>query len=112
VWTTLIFVLWALAALPILLIILVLAAVAYGQYSLWRSIRFASAALCPKCGETIGRAAVLAAKERYREDIQERMKRHPGVKFRLIAKWKVECPACSFSFFFYPAVNKIAGEER
>ena len=99
--------LWTLVALPVLLILVVLAAAVYAQSSFKRSISLAALAPCPKCGKPLGRAAVLAGKERYSQKIQEMMKKHSGVKFRLVAEWEIECPHCGFRLYFYPSRNQI-----
>jgi len=74
--------LWILAALAALSILLVGTAVALGQYLLCRSLRIAAARLCPKCGNPIGRGAV-------------------------VAEWEIECPQCGLRFYFYPGKNRI-----
>jgi hypothetical protein len=100
-------VLWSLLAIPFLLLLLVLAAAVIGQYSLRRSIKTASTSVCPKCGSIVGRYAVLIAKEAYAQKVREIMQQHPGVKFRHIAEWQIECPRCKFKFYFYPIRNKF-----
>jgi hypothetical protein len=35
------------------------------------------------------------------------MKQNPGMKFRLVAEWEIECPHCGFRLYFYPDGNKI-----
>ena len=99
--------LWVLIAIPGLFILLVLAAWASGAYSLRRSIRIASASPCPECGKTIGRASVLAGKDRFSDKIRDMWKQHPGIKFRIIAEWEIECPHCGRRFFFYPDTIRI-----
>ncbi len=96
-----------LVAIPFLLLLLVLGAVVMGQYSLRRSIKKASISAFTKCESMIGRNAVLAAREAYAQKVHEMMPQHPGVKFRQIAEWQIECPRCSFRFYFYPGSNKF-----
>ena len=99
--------LWALIALLFLLILLVFAGAAFGHYSLQRAISVAANAPCPKCGSIVGRIAVLSGRERYAQKIQDMLKQHPGVKFRQIAEWEVDCPHCGFRRFYYPGSKKF-----
>jgi ribosomal protein S27AE len=100
--TTIQILLWGLIALPLLLIALVLGAATFGYYSLRKTIAFAAKSPCPKCGAIIGQAEVLAAKERYAKRVQEMRKQNPGVMFRLVAEWEIECSKCGSKFYFYP----------
>ena len=100
-------VLWVLVALPFALLALVFIAAAIGRRSLERSIRFASTSPCPKCGKAVGRAAVLAAKDRFSKSSQQLRKARPGVKYLTISEWEIECPHCSSKFYFYPAGDRI-----
>jgi DNA-directed RNA polymerase subunit RPC12/RpoP len=99
--------LWSLVAIPLLLLLLVLGVAITGHHSLRRSIKMASTCRCPKCGNIVGRDAVLAAKEAYGQKVREMMQQHPGVMFRLVAEWQLGCPRCSFKFYLYPNSNKI-----
>jgi len=100
-------VIWGLGAIPLILLLVVLAAAVVGQYSLRKSIQTASTSPCPKCGRTVGREAVFVAKEAYAQKVREMMHQHPGVKFRQVAEWQVQCPQCGFTFYFYPSSNKL-----
>jgi hypothetical protein len=100
-------ILWGLVALPVLVAVVVLIGFSYGQYSLRQSIRFASSSPCPNCRRVVGRAAVLAAKDRYSQKVQEMQAQHPGVKFRLRAEWEIQCPHCGSTFYFTPDGSRI-----
>jgi hypothetical protein len=99
--------LWILVGVPFVVLALVLTGAAIGWRGHQRSIAIASTSPCPNCGKAVGRPAVLAAKDRFSKIIQERMKAHPGVKYRIVAEWEIECPHCGCKFYFYPEGNRI-----
>jgi hypothetical protein len=37
-------------------------------------------------------------------------KAHPGIKFRIIAEWEVECPKCGCKLYFHPTSRRMAKE--
>jgi predicted RNA-binding Zn-ribbon protein involved in translation (DUF1610 family) len=99
--------LWALIALPFVVMLLVLVAVGVGRFSLRQTMKFAENIPCPECGKIVGRAAVLAAKDRFLQKLQETRKQNPGVLLRIVAEWEIECPNCGCRFSFYPDTKKI-----
>jgi hypothetical protein len=99
--------LWGLIALPIILVGLVLAAATFGYCSLQKTISFAAKSACPKCGAILGKEEVLAAKERYAKKVEEMRKQNPGVMFRLVAEWEIECSQCGIKLYFYPDRKKF-----
>src|ERR1700733_7757557 len=110
--TTIQILLWGLVALPFLLLLLVLAAIGYGQYSFQKTIKFAANSLCPKCGAVIGKAAILAGRGGFSKKVAAMMKERPGVKFRIVAEWEMDCPQCGMKFYFYSAERKFETTSR
>ena len=112
------FLLWGLVAIPFVLLLVVVAAAAFGQYGLRKAIKTASTSPCPKCGSIVGRDAILAAKAAYGQKLREMIRHHPGLKFRKVAEWQIQCPKCGFQFYFYPSSNRLetvsifAGRDR
>lgn len=104
--------LWMLVAIPFLILLAILAGVAYGAYSVRRSIQVASLTPCPKCGTVIGKDAVLAAKAASSRKMAEARKLHPNIKFRTIADWQISCPHCGATFYFYPVSNTMEMNSR
>jgi len=99
--------LWGLLALPLLLIALVIVVATFGYWSLQKTIAFAAQSPCLNCGAMIGRAGVLAAKERYARKVGVMQKQNPGVRLRLLAEWEIECSKCGLKFYFYPDGKKF-----
>lgn len=109
-WSILLWALYILIALPFLFILLVVLAAVYAGLALRHSIRVASKSPCPKCGAVLGRAAVLAGQERWKQKLQDLSQKHPGVRFRVLAEWEIVCPACGLQVYFCPETHKLTVE--
>jgi hypothetical protein len=105
------FLLWAVLGLIGLLfagfILLIVVMSIYTAYTNRRDLRFLSAFACPKCETVLGRAPVLAAKDRYEQKIRE-LSKNLRVILRLASPiWEIECPRCSFKFLYHPTRSRI-----
>lgn len=106
--------LWVLITIPFVLMGFVLtAAIASGIHTKIlhrRAINFLAGCACPRCGQTIGNDAVVAASEAYARKVQEMFEdaRRRGIKLRLAdPQWEMRCPNCGLQFIFYPNTLKL-----
>jgi predicted RNA-binding Zn-ribbon protein involved in translation (DUF1610 family) len=106
-WTLLQVILWALVALPFLLVALALVGATCGHFSLQKSIKAAANHPCPRCGELIGREAVLAAIDRKAQEVSNIMKQYLRPRVRPV--WSIVCPHCGAALLFHLNENRLEG---
>ncbi len=104
--------LWLALIVPVLIVALALTGAGYGAYSLRKSIIYAAEAPCPRCGEVIGREAVMLAKQEFAEKIRRLREENPGVRFRIVAEWEIRCSSCGGTVFFSPQNNRIETRDQ
>ena len=103
-------ILWLLAGLPVLLVLVMLVAGCFGEYSHRRMLGRLAQTLCPRCGQSLGRAAIMPGQERWALRMKETRKKHPGVKLLTVAEREIECPSCGCRLYFYPSSEVLETE--
>ena len=72
-----------------------------------RALKALARSPCPSCGQPFGRAAAIAAHERFVAERQEMRRQNPNIKFSLMEVWTVCCPHCCATAEFVPTPQKL-----
>ena len=60
---------------------------------------------CPTCQVAFGEKVTLKAEQNWLNFARALRQLEPGVKHRLIARWRIECPGCGWTGDFLPSTS-------
>ncbi|MBN70070.1 MAG: hypothetical protein CME32_12430 [Gimesia sp.] len=100
-------------AICMLLLPVILPLTVLGQKRYQKRLRgLAEKYVCVECGELLGTEAIQLADERWEEMSEERRRRSPNIKFRLVRNLQAICPHCGCEYRYQEAEATFIVRER